>query len=92
MAKHLKEFDEVPQEALDALYSHRLIEDYQMDPEDYFEKYEFVVDGEDGYVREGSMARAKMWMKGEGSFVARIPDAVILNGKVIKNRYGYSGF
>lgn len=92
MAKHLKEFDEIPQEVLTILYNHRLIEDFQIGPEDYFRRYEFVVDGEAGYVREGSMARAKMWMNGEGAFVARFPDAVIWNGKVFKNRYGHNGF
>lgn len=92
MAKHLKKFDEIPQEILTILYNHRLIEDFQIGPEDYFKKYEFVVDGETGYIREGSMVRAKMWMKGEGDFVVRFPDAVIRNGKVFKNRYGHTMF
>lgn len=87
----VKNISELPAEIADILYDHRLPSDLHMTKEDYISRYGFVsVDDKVAYASDRDMWRVKLWLDRHGMYWLTLPDAVIMEGVLIKNRYGYA--
>ena len=77
--------------SLQKLYSLRTRCDRNTLFEDYSKLYRFIsVDRDAAYTSGGETWREIRWKEG-GINELTVPDAIIMNGVVIKNRYGYNG-
>ena len=91
MEREVKHISELPDNISDLLYEFRLKADLHTMKEDYISRYGLVsVDDKVAYASGEDDWRAKMWLDGNGVNWLTLPDAVIANGKLIKNRYGYA--
>ena len=91
MEREVKNISELPAEIADILYDYRLAYDLHMTKEDYISRYGFVsVDDKAAYASDHDMWRATIWLDRHGMNWLTLPDAVIMDGHLIKNRYGYA--
>ena len=94
--KKIKNLSEIPYGVLKKLYSLRLRTDRAVPFEEYVGRYRFIsvkergMEDETAYAAVDETWRKECWKK-EGNRVTAltVPDAVVYNGVVIKNRYGY---
>lgn len=93
--RKIKDLSEIPHEVLEKLYSLRLLTDRDMPFEEYVGLYRFIfvkertMDDETAYVAEDETWRKECWKEGNRITALTVPDAVVYNGVVVKNRYGY---
>jgi hypothetical protein len=93
MEKEVKNISELPDNIAELLYDHRFKSDLDTTKEDCISRYGFVsVDDKVAYVSVRDMRRATMWLDGHGVNWLTLPDAVIVDGILIKNRYGYAAY
>lgn len=91
MEREVKNISELPPEIADILYDHRLRAHLHVPKEEYVGNYEFVsVDDKVAYASDRNVWRATMWLENHGVNWLTLPDAVIMEGVLIKNRYGYA--
>ena len=89
--RNIKDLSETPIGVLKKLYSLRLRTDRAVPFEEYVDRYRFIS------VKERTMGdetgdetwRKERWKEGNCFAALALPDAVVYNGVVIKNRYGY---
>lgn len=90
MEREVKHISELPDNIAELLYEHRLTVDLRTPKEDYISRYGFVsVDDKVAYASDSDKRRTKMWLDRYGVSWLSLPDAVIMEGVLIKNRYGY---
>ena len=93
--RKIKDLSEIPHGVLKKLYSLRLLTDRDMPFEEYVGLYRFIsvkertMDDKTAYVAEDETWRKEYWKKGNRITALTVPDAVVYNGVVVKNRYGY---
>lgn len=93
--RKIKDLSEIPYGVLEKLYSLRLLTDRDMPFEEYVGLYRFIsvkertMDDETAYAAEDETWRKEYWKEGNRITALTVPDAVVYNGIVVKNRYGY---
>ena len=93
--RNIKDLSEIPYGVLKKLYSLRLRTDRSVPFEEYVGRYRFVsvkerdMGDETAYAAGDETWRKEQWKEGNFITAFAVPDAVIYNGVVIKNRYGY---
>ena len=93
--RNIKDLSETPIGVLKKLYSLRLRADRAVPFEEYVGLYRFIsvkertMEDETAYAAEDETWRKECWKEGKLNAVLTVPDAVVYNGVVIKNRYGY---
>lgn len=93
--KKIKDLSEVPYGVLKKLYSLRLRTDRAVPFEEYVGLYRFIsvkertMEDETAYAAGDETWRKERWKEGNCNAAFTVPDAVVYNGVVIKNRYGY---
>lgn len=91
MEREVKNISELPDNIAELLYEHRFKSDLNTSKEDCISRYGFVsVDDKVAYASDSDMWRAKIWLDRHGVNWLTLPDAVIMYGVLIKNRYGYA--
>ena len=92
MEKEVRPMSETPHEALRTIYEHRLEYDKDVPFEDYVKRYNFIVVDGPAYVTNDETWRITLYKQALfGSFkMAVIPDAIVMEGKLLKNRFGYN--
>lgn len=92
MEKEVRHISELPSGIADILYNHRLASDLFMKKGDYLRLFRFVsLNDEVAYAADGEQWRKTLWLTKRGRHSATaLPDAVFMNGLLIKNRYGYA--
>ena len=79
MEREVKNISELPANIAELLYEYCI------------SRYGFVsVDDKVAYVSDRDVWRATMWLDRHGVNWLTLPDAVIMDGHLIKNRYGYA--
>lgn len=93
--RNIKDLSETPNGVLKKLYSLRLRTDRAVPFEEYVGRYCFIsvkergMEDETAYAAEDETWRKEAWKKGSRITALAVPDAVVYNGVVVKNRYGY---
>jgi len=93
--RKIKDLSEIPYGILKKLYALRLRRDWTVPFEKYVDNYRFIsvkeetTGDETAYAAGDETWRKWRWLEGYHITALTIPDAVIYNGFVIKNRYGY---
>lgn len=93
--RNIKDLSEIPYGVLKKLYSLRLRTDRAVPFEEYVGRYRFIsvkertVGDETAYAAVDETWRKECWKEGNRITALTVPDAVVYNGVVIKNRYGY---
>lgn len=93
--KRIKDLSEISYWVLKKLYSLRFPDDQTVPFEEYVGRYRFIsvkerdMEDDTAYAAEDEIWRKKCWKEGNHIETLTIPNAVIYNGVVIKNRYGY---
>lgn len=93
--RQIKDLSEIPYGILKKLYALRLRTDWTVPFEKYVDRFRFISvhDGATGdetaYAAEDETWRKERWEEGFRITALTVPDAVICDGFVIKNRYGY---
>ena len=93
--KKIKNLSEIPYGVLKKLYSLRLRADRAVPFEEYVGRYRFIsvkergMEDETAYAAGDETWRKERWKEGNFNAAFTVPDAVVYNGVVIKNRYGY---
>lgn len=93
--RKIKDLSEIPYGILKKLYALRLRTDWTVPFEKYVDRYRFIsvkeeaTGDETAYAAEDETWRKVRWEEGYHITALTVPDAVIYNGFVIKNRYGY---
>lgn len=93
--KKIKNLSEIPYGVLKKLYSLRLRTDRAVPFEEYVGRYRFIsvkergMEDETAYAAGDETWRKEYWKEGNRITAITVPDAVVYNGVVIKNRYGY---
>ncbi|MBP5723373.1 MAG: hypothetical protein J6X18_07350 [Bacteroidales bacterium] len=84
-----KSLTEVPNDILDLLYNLRF-KNEDLSVSDYAKLYNFIVVDDVVYSTPDASERVKLFEENEHSFFfsRSLPDAIIKNGVVLKNRYG----
>lgn len=88
-----KPMSDIPESVLRVLYFHRLRDAFKVPFDVYVRKYDFIVANDIVYYSEDcDMSRIKKYLEIPGPSVlrAQIPDAIVSNGYVLKNRFGYN--
>lgn len=100
----LYDITQTPKEVLDLLYEMRFIHrDYDLQTGTYslhdlfYEEvtgaYEFIVADNVVYCKDPNSERVKKYLNEDRTYTkGMIPDAIIYNGLVLKNRYGMTSF
>ena len=94
MQRTVKHISELPADIADQLYEHRLDAHHDMPKEDYLGLFRFVsLNDETAYAADGEQWRTVLWLGKRSLYNATVlPDAVFMNGLLIKNRYGCSAY
>ena len=93
--RNIKDLSETPIGVLKKLYSLRLRTDRAVPFEEYVDRYRFIsvkertMGDETAYAAGDETWRKERWKEGNCAAALTVPDAVVYNGVVIKNRYGY---
>ena len=93
--RKIKNLSEIPYGVLKKLYSLRLRTDRAVPFEEYVVRYRFIsvkergMEDETAYAAEDETWRKEYWKEGNRITALTVPDAVVYNGVVVKNRYGY---
>ena len=93
--RNIKDLSETPIGVLKKLYSLRLRTDRAVPLEAYVDRYRFIsvkertMGDETAYAAGDETWRKERWKEGNCFAALALPDAVVYNGVVIKNRYGY---
>lgn len=93
--RNIKNLSEIPYGVLKKLYSLRLRTDRAVPFEEYVGRYRFIsvkergMEDETAYAAGDETWRKEYWKEGNRITAITVPDAVVYNGVVIKNRYGY---
>ncbi|MBP5721959.1 MAG: hypothetical protein J6X18_00035 [Bacteroidales bacterium] len=91
MEREIRHISELPDNIAELLYELRPETDLHTMKKDFISRYGFVlVDGKVAYASVKDDWKVKMWLDGHGMKCLTLPDAVIADGKLIKNRYGYA--
>ena len=91
MEREVKNISELPANIAELLYEFRFKTDLHTPKADCINRYGFVsVDDKVAYVSDRDVWRATMWLDRHGVNWLTLPDAVIMDGHLIKNRYGYA--
>lgn len=93
--RKIKDLSETPYLVLKKLYALRLRTDWAVPFEKYVDRFRFIsvheetTGDETAYAAGDETWRKVKWEEGFRITALTVPDAVIYNGFVIKNRYGY---
>lgn len=93
--RNIKNLSEIPNGVLKKLYSLRVRTDRAVPFEEYVGRYRFIsvkersMEDETAYAAEDETWRKEYWKEGNRITALTVPDAVVYNGVVVKNRYGY---
>lgn len=93
--RKIKDLSEVPYGILKKLYALRFRSEWTVPFEKYVDRYRFIsvheetTGDETAYAAGDETWRKMRWEEGYRITALTVPDAVIYNGFVIKNRYGH---